>query len=48
MSSDESVPRWMRETPEHLKIQEMCITALAIDPWRLYNIPENLKTQKNV
>ena len=48
MSSYESVPRWTREIPEHLKTSEMCIKALEIDPWRLYNIPDKLKTQKNV
>ena len=32
--------------PNHFKTEEMCIKALEVDPWRLYDIFDNLKTSK--
>ena len=32
--------------PNRFKTQGMCIKALEVDQWSMYNIPDNLKTQE--
>ena len=44
--SHENVPRWIREIPEHLKVQEMCNEAVHIEPYSLEVVPDRLKTQE--
>ena len=42
----ENVPRWIREPPEHLKTQEMCIEAVAGFSCALKYVPDHFKTQE--
>ena len=42
----ESVPRWLREIPGHLKTSEMCNEAVAQFPYALGYVPDELKTQE--
>ena len=44
--SYESVPRWIREIPEHLKTPEMCNEAVAQFSYALEYVPDYLKTQE--
>ena len=44
--SYESVPRWIREIPEHLKTQVMCNGAVAQSSYALRYVPDELKTQE--
>ena len=44
--SYESVPRWLREIPEHLKTSEMCNEAVAQFPYALGYVPNELKMQE--
>ena len=44
--SHENVPRWIRETPEHLKTQEMCNETVAQFSCALRYVPDHLKTQE--
>ena len=37
---------WIRETPDHLKTQEMCDEAMRIEPYSLAFAPDLFKTQK--
>ena len=32
--------------PDRFKIQEMCIKAVEVDPWKLYYVPDHFKSQK--
>ena len=43
--SYESVPRWTREIPEHLKMPEMCNEAVAQSSYALRYVLDHLKTQ---
>ena len=43
--SYESVPRWTREIPEHLKMPEMCNEAVAQSSYTLRYVLDHLKTQ---
>ena len=38
-----TVPRWV---PNHLKIHEMCIEAVRIEPFLLAHVPDQLKAQE--
>ena len=42
----EIIPVWIRETPDHLKTQEMCNEAIHTDPYSLAFVPDRFKTQK--
>ena len=42
----ENVPRWIRETPEHLKMPEMCDKAVAGFSYPLRYVPDHLKTEE--
>ena len=44
--SYENVPVWIREIPNHLKTQEMCIKAVEDVPYTLECVPGHLKTQE--
>ena len=44
--SDENVPRWIREIPEHFKTQEMCNETVAQFSYTLRYVPDLLKTQE--
>ena len=44
--SYESVPRWLKEIPEHFKTQEMCNETVAQFPYALRYVPDHLKTQE--
>ena len=44
--SYESVPRWIREIPEHLKMPEMCNEVVAQSSYALRYVPDHLKTQE--
>ena len=46
MSFYESIPRWIIETPDHLKTQEMCNEAVDIGSYLLVYVPDHFKTQK--
>ena len=41
--SCESVPRWLREIPEHLKTPEMCTEVVAQFPYVLWYVPDYQK-----
>ena len=45
MSCYENVPRWIKETPSHLKTQEMCEEAVWIESRSLTFVPDRLKTK---
>ena len=30
---------------DHFKTQEMCIKAVEVGPWQLYDVPDHFKTQ---
>ena len=32
--------------PDRFKTQEMCIKAVEVDPWHLYDVPDHFKTQE--
>ena len=42
----ESVPRWIREIPEHCKTPEMCSETVAQFSYALRYVPDHLKTQE--
>ena len=42
----ENVPRWIREAPEHLKMQEMCNKAVAGFSCALKYVSDHFKTQE--
>ena len=44
--SYESVPRWIREIPEHFKTQEMCNESVAQFSYTLRYVSDYLKTQE--
>ena len=44
--SYESIRRWIREIPEHLKTPEMCNEAVTQSSYTLRHVPNHLKTQK--
>ena len=44
--SYESVPRWIREIPEHFKTQEMCNEIVGQFSYALRYVPNHLKTQE--
>ena len=46
MALYESIPREIKEIPEHLKTQEMCIEAVRIKPYSLAHVPAHFKTQE--
>ena len=46
MSLYESIPRWIIETPDYLKTQEMCKQVVEEDPWQLEFVPDHFWTQE--
>ena len=32
--------------PDHFKAQQMCIKAVKVDSWQLYDVPDHFKLQK--
>ena len=44
--SYENFLTWIREIPDHLKLQEMCNEAFDIEPFSLAFIPDHFKTQE--
>ena len=44
--SYESVPHWIKKTPEHFKTQEMCNETVAQFSYTLRYVPDHLKTQE--
>ena len=46
MSLLEIIPVWIRGTPDHLKMQEMCNKAMRIDPYSFAVVPDCLKMQE--
>ena len=42
----EIIPRWIREIPDHLKMQEMCDEAVRIEPHSMEVVPDHFKTQE--
>ena len=45
MSLYESIPRWIIETPNHLKTQEISNEAVDMRPYSLVYVPDRFKTQ---
>ena len=46
MSLYESIPRWIIETPDDVKTQQMCDEAMCINPLSLPYVPDHLQTQE--
>ena len=44
--SNENVPRWKRDVPEHLNTQQMYDEAVRIEPYSLEHVPGRFKTQE--
>ena len=44
--SYESVPRWIKEIPEHFKTQKMCNETVAQFSYALRYVPDDLKTEE--
>ena len=41
-----SVPNAFHRIPDRFKAQEMCIKAVEVDQWYLYDVPDHFKTQE--
>ena len=45
MSVLANLPRWIRETPEHLKTQEICNEAVGMEPYSWEYVPDRFKIE---
>ena len=42
----ENVPAWIRVTPDHLKMQEICDEAVRIESYSLAYVPDRFKAEE--